>query len=209
MNNILTPHLNRFAFVGLAAAIAVALLAPAPARATPYVVTLVQQGPNVLGTGSGAFDLTGLTQAVIGTVEANVQPGIGGMGIGAAGNADVYSGTMSGPSSYGTGGYGFTLASSSTGDTVGLDALFSEIFVPLDYVSGTALSSTMTFDDATLASLDTTPGTYVWTWGTGPDQSFTLIVGGGVSVPEPAALGMFGFGMLLIGAFVGSRRRAP
>ncbi|MGH8117063.1 MAG: PEP-CTERM sorting domain-containing protein [Rhodanobacteraceae bacterium] len=49
------------------------------------------------------------------------------------------------------------------------------------------------------------PGTYTWTWGTGADQSFTLDIVN--AVPEPAALGMFGFGVLLIGAFVGLRRR--
>ena len=37
----------------------------------------------------------------------------------------------------------------------------------------------MTFNNATFASLGVTPGTYVWTWGTGlANQNFTLISDG-------------------------------
>ena len=51
--------------------------------------------------------------------------------------------------------------------------------MPQGYVSGAALSDSMTFNNATFASLGVTPGTYVWTWGTGlPNQNFTLIIGG-------------------------------
>ena len=53
------------------------------------------------------------------------------------------------------------------------------LFVPQGYVSGAALSDSMTFNNATFASLGVTPGTYVWTWGTGlPNQNFTLMIGG-------------------------------
>ena len=68
------------------------------------------------------------------------------------------------------------------------------------------MSSSATWDNATFASLGVTPGTYVWTWGTAVGQSFTLDVVKPAGVPEPAALGMFGFGTLLIGALVGLRR---
>ena len=47
--------------------------------------------------------------------------------------------------------------------------------MPQGYISGAALSDSMTFNNATFASLGVTPGTYVWTWGTGlPNQNFTL-----------------------------------
>jgi hypothetical protein len=35
----------------------------------------------------------------------------------------------------------------------------------------------MTFNNATLTTLGVTPGTYVWTWGTGANQNFTLQIG--------------------------------
>jgi hypothetical protein len=59
--------------------------------------------------------------------------------------------------------------------------------VPQGYMSGAALSDSMTFNNATFASLGVTPGTYVWTWGTGlANQNFTLQIGsvGGPGVPD-------------------------
>jgi plastocyanin len=49
-----------------------------------------------------------------------------------------------------------------------------QLFVQHNYVSGAALSDSMTFNNATLATLGVTPGTYVWTWGTRANQNFTL-----------------------------------
>ena len=53
----------------------------------------------------------------------------------------------------------------------------------MGYVSGAALSNSTTYNNVTFASLGVTPGTYVWTWGTGANQNFTLrsIGGAGVS----------------------------
>jgi VPDSG-CTERM motif len=69
-------------------------------------------------------------------------------------------------------------ASSSSGNLVAISAAVGILGVPAGYVSGTALSDSMTFDSATFASLGVTPGTYVWTWGAGgANQSFTLEIG--------------------------------
>jgi hypothetical protein len=60
--------------------------------------------------------------------------------------------------------------------------MFTFLLVPQGYASGAALSDSMTFNNATFASLGVTPGTYVWTWGDGANQNFTLQIGS-VGVP--------------------------
>jgi hypothetical protein len=44
----------------------------------------------------------------------------------------------------------------------------------MGYVSGTALSDMAIYSGQTFATLGVTPGTYVWKWGTGANQNFTL-----------------------------------
>ena len=58
-------------------------------------------------------------------------------------------------------------ANTGSGDFVGIFVLNGNLAVPQGYVSGTALSDSMTFNNATFASLGVTPGPYVWSWGTG------------------------------------------
>ena len=63
------------------------------------------------------------------------------------------------------------------------------------------LFTSMTFDNATFASLGVTPGTYEWTWGTGlANQNFTLIIGG-AGVPDGGStVSLLGFGFLGLAA---------
>ncbi len=75
------------------------------------------------------------------------------------------------------------LPNTGSGDLVGINGFLGFLFVPVGYVSGAALSDSMTFNNATFASLGVTPGTYVWTWGTGANQNFTLQIGG-AAVPD-------------------------
>jgi len=52
------------------------------------------------------------------------------------------------------------------------------MFLPSGYVSGNPLSDMAIYFTATVASLGLTPGTYVWTWGTGlENQNVTLQIG--------------------------------
>ena len=75
--------------------------------------------------------------------------------------------------------------------------------VPPDYLSNAALSDTMTFDNATLAGLGVTPGTYVWTWGTGVNQNFTLVIPA-TGVPDSGST--FGLLLVSIAALLGVNR---
>ena len=63
----------------------------------------------------------------------------------------------------------------------------------------------MTFNNATFASLGLTPGTYIWSWGTGlPNQNFTLKIRSlGVPPPVPdggSAVSLLGFALFGLAA---------
>jgi hypothetical protein len=65
--------------------------------------------------------------------------------------------------------------------------------VPHGYVSDSFLSDTSTYDNQTFSSLGATPGTYKWTWGTEPNQNFTLVIGAAVPEPSTWAMMLLGF----------------
>jgi hypothetical protein len=179
-----------------------------------YVVDLTQVGSNVVATGSGPIDLTGLS-----FVGGGGGPGPSAMNptdvaiiTGAAAVTDVYIGAT-GPTSFGSGG--FTSVSSGSGDQVGIDGINQPgidgvIRVPSGYVSDSPLSDTATYASQTFASLGATPGRYEWTWGSGANQNFTLDIG--TVVPEPStwvmmALGFAGLGFM--GYQSAGRRGSP
>ena len=78
--------------------------------------------------------------------------------------------------------------SSGTGDEFGINQ--DKVLVYKNYVSGTPLSATNTIAGETFASLDLTPGSYVWSWSS---DSITLNIG---AVPVPPAVWLFGSGLL-------------
>jgi hypothetical protein len=166
-------------FFGIAVTL---LLSVRPAQA--YTVTLEQVGSNVVATGSGAINLTGLTFSTPSSTLAVVNAGNGVIITGphGFGLVDLYTGFM-GPLSFGSGGS--FAPNTGGGDFVGISGgtMFTFLLVPVGYASGAALSDSMTFNNATFASLFVTPGTYVWTWGDGANQNFTLQIGS-VGVPR-------------------------
>jgi hypothetical protein len=157
-------------------------------HAHAYTVTLEQVGSNVVATGSGAINLTGLTFFGSGvglTPGISADFGIISMGPGGAVKTDSYFG-FHGPTHFGSGG--LFHPNTSSGDPFAFEApipfFHGEITVPQGYVSGAALSDTMTFNNATFATLGVTPGTYVWSWGGGANQNFTLQIVGTAPVPD-------------------------
>lgn len=185
-----------------------ASIAAAPANAA-YVVNFVELGGNVVATGSGSLDLTGLMGPFATTGTVGVHPNFPSLLIGAApsGSVDVYNGGA-GPISWGAGA--FTAADSGSGNLVGAsyDLSVGLLFVPTNYVFGTDLGeSTSIWTGATFASLGLDPGTYVSTWGA---DTFTVNVIAGPAVPEPATWAMLVLGFGVIGhGLRGRKTRKP
>ena len=148
-----------------------------PAQA--YAVTLEQMGSNVVATGSGPINLTGLTfGGSLGNIPA-IFAFAGLINTGPSALIDVYYGFV-GPASFGS---GFAVPNTTSGDFVGIvggnGGLLS---VPHGYVSGNPLSDSATYHGRFLGGQGVIPGTYTWTWGTGlPNQNFTLRIG---AVPD-------------------------
>ncbi|MEK0424974.1 MAG: motif, partial [Planctomycetota bacterium] len=83
------------------------------------------------------------------------------------------------------------------------DALNQGLFVAKDYVFGTAISGTVTWNNKTLADLGITNlGTYVYTAGSGANTDTVTVIfssgggGGSGAVPEPTSMAIFGLGAL-------------
>ena len=160
----------------------------APVQAA-YTVNLLQQGSDVVANGSGTIDLTGLSfVGNFAAVPPAMTPLIAYIVTGSTDGGPIshYSG-VSGPTNFGSGF--LTDASSGTGDLVGILGSGNELLVPAGFASGSPVSDTATYVNQTFSSLDATPGSYTWTWGSGSDDSFTLNVGP-VAVPEPSSFAL-------------------
>jgi hypothetical protein len=189
---------QRIAGAALGALLLGSGLLASPAQAG-YVITVEQLGDNVVATGSGAIDLTDLdffmnTDRGPGFIDPLIACILTGDSL-----IDIYTG-FSGPTSFGSSGE--TLATSNNGSGVGINGGQNLLAVPPGYISDTVLSASSTFANQTFSSLGVTPGTYEWTWGTGENQNFTVLIGA-AAVPEPASAALLGGalgGLLLAGS---------
>jgi hypothetical protein len=159
---------------------------PTPSNAPAgFVATVTEVGGNVVWSGSGSFNLTDLTyqQTYPGTGTGFNGPD-STFGCGINTSVDTYSGaTFNPPFSFGIANSPGP-ANSTSGSYFGVFTLSPppnttrSLMVPAGYTSGTIISAFMTYNSTTLATLGLTPGTYVYSWGTGPNYStLTLIIG--------------------------------
>jgi len=199
-----TPIKTRLRLISLFWAASAFLLIASPAAKAGYIVTLQQVGPNIVATGRGAIDVTGLNVSFpshllagqINATNAHVLTG-------PVSNFDLYTGSINGPANFGLGTGTPIVADHGTGDLVGIAPDFGTLYVATGYVSGTPVFDTSVYFGETFSNLGVTPGTYVWTWGTGVNQNFTLQIPA-PSVPDSGStLGLFFLDLL---ALVGARR---
>jgi hypothetical protein len=188
--------LRKHAFYGILALVSLLGLAITQSAKASFIETINQVGTNVFATGSGTIDLGTLSFRATGNSGGSMQPSQAFIIIGAGANDSFGGGTeISGPVSFGGG----TLigASSSSGDPVGIWGVVHALNVPVNYMSGTPLSGSSTYNNATFASLGINPGTYTWTWGTGDHaDSFTLQIGPARVPDTGSTLPLLGFASL-------------
>lgn len=193
------------ALAGALAAPALTLLVAADRAEATLVIDITQVGSNVVITGSGTLDTTGLTYDYSTYAPTEVVPSYNTILIGTyAGPVDIYSGFTSPVGNLGPGGT--TAASSGSGATFGINDMVLDL--PGGYISG-PISGSSTFDNTTIASLGFTPGTYVFSWDSGggvvvEDDNITVQVG--PAVPEPSTWAMMCLGFAGLG-FLGYRAR--
>ncbi len=144
---------------GVAMTVAV-LSTAATGWASLLLIEAQQVGGDVVFSMSGTIDIAGLTQGADSSHSAGIDPTGGSVGMG-AGATDSYSGFDVVPGGFGSGGN--ASADSSSGNHFAITN--SALYVPDGFVSGSSLNGTMTFSNATFASLGLTQDIYVWVWG--------------------------------------------
>jgi hypothetical protein len=205
---------SKFARLGFMA-VATALSFGGVAKAT-YIDYVYNDGSgNVDVTGIGSIDTAALSYIGSGLDYAHVDPSrpllITGPGVqGAPAPAEVYDGTISGPSTLGSLN-GQSDATSGSGDTVGIfDNTAFEL--PVGYVSGASLTSGAVFAGQSLASLGLATGVYTFDFGSGATaDSFIIDIGAtppASSVPEPASIAAAGLALPALSLFAWKRRKA-
>ncbi len=161
-----------------------------PAFAT-LTFTFAESGGNVELAVSGSVNTTALTNTAggascsVSSTLAGVVPSTARVQLCSPGvSVQPYTG-LSGPASVGAGAV--RLATSNSGDAVFLYGSSGELYLPFGYVSGTPLSASATFNGTTIPSMGLTPGTYTWTFGSGPSAD-TVVVQISSVVTPPAAV---------------------
>jgi len=183
----------------LLGALAVAAVVTQTASAT-MLITVSEVGANVVVAESGSINLGGLIFVATGTLTGTgLAPYDGGLVIG-SGLVDSYTGTFTGPSSWGSGLY--TPADSSAGSSSDFLVSIASLSVPQGYTSGTQFSGSDTFNNASIFLLGLDPGSYVYTFGSGPNADSIVI---NVAAPEPATLTLFAVG--IAGLLLAGRKR--
>lgn len=114
-----------------------------------------------------------------------------------AGSTSLFlTGSSTAGQTFGTGAS--TIATTSSGSAIYIDFQSTLLGLPGGYVSGGAISGSMTFSGS-FASLGIDPVARTYSWGlggAGSSVSLTFSSGTGGAVPEPTSMAIFGIGAL-------------
>jgi len=170
---------------------------PSIAAHSAIVLTVKQEGNDVVVSGSGSANITDLSTPTPNLDYTNVlwfnQIYAGPAALESTPPAfavDLYSG-ITGPLSISDDPLIIaTNPTSGWGDLFGVVADNGLLVLPLNYQSGNILAGTSRFEGYTLAELGLSPGVFSWSWGTnGNADSFELKI---EAVPVPAPLPLAG-----------------
>jgi hypothetical protein len=202
-----------------------------PSGCEPFVVTFQQEGANIVATGTGEFDTTGLMPSsnfgII--VRGQIAPSVGQVLLGASSGLPGFN--VSGPTDISFSGLAgltrpTTGATSTSGPALGVNGGIpglspqSFLSLPAGYMSGAIITSEAIFPAASISCATTVspcdglgmqPDTmFTWTWGNAPDQSFTVntaLLAPPSEIPAPAALPLFATGLGALGLLGWRRKR--
>ena len=159
-------------------------------RANASVINYIyQSGSNVISSYSGSINTAALTAGGNGNCGPNISPvnAFECFDPSSALSVPLFSG-FTGPSSFGPGSG--AAASSQSGNPFAINGSGHILSVYSGYVSGTAISGSLTWDGTTLSGLGLTPGAYTYNWGSGVTADSIVVNVGVAPVPEPASLGL-------------------
>lgn len=180
----------------LAATVAVLGISTATAANAALIFSIDQVGGNVVSSGAGNLNTAGLTEPFNGSPYPQISGSNGIVIVGDTAQVSRYSNAFIGSApSFSNGTQ--RIANGASGNTFGILAGLHFLYLPTDYISGSALNGTATYSNQTLASLGLIAGSYVYSL----NNSDTVTVNVGpvaAAVPEPATWGMMllGFGAM-------------
>jgi hypothetical protein len=194
-------------------ALAVILFAAVSARAT-IIINASEAGGNVAFTLSGSFNTSSATflQFAAVTPGNQVTPSAGFIAFsGGSGLNQWILPNFSGPGSFGSGGSISNFTGSANNAFAGFFLVGpgqTGMALLSSYVSGSALTGSLTLTGQSFASLGIAPGTYVSSWNNGGiSDGLTMTINPSQSVPETGSV-LCMLGLSVAGMIVAARRWA-